>query len=225
MEYEYSLIHISDRIYDGDKMYSVSLVDAHGLSFTLNGNSSMLSGKFLFCFSSTDVLERVNGEYTARTLSFLPYFYNVNLNTAIIDSPIYKEMREKYGYPDFYLFRTRTEKYNGIIKLTDGEYENLLSLLLSAERHIYSHPTDVMWSCRTRSDMISILRVAEAAHIGKHADTTNEVLRYIRANPRADLSITALCDKFSTNRTTLADTIKELTGLSPAQYVLSERLG
>ena len=26
MEYEYSLIHISDRIYDGDKMYSVSLV-------------------------------------------------------------------------------------------------------------------------------------------------------------------------------------------------------
>ncbi|MBO4868128.1 MAG: helix-turn-helix domain-containing protein [Clostridia bacterium] len=37
--------------------------------------------------------------------------------------------------------------------------------------------------------------------------------------------MSALCTKFSTNRTTLANTIKELTGLSPAQYVLSERLG
>ena len=225
MQYEYSLIHISDDFGRGGDMYSLSLVDVRDLAFSCNGKSVILSGKYLFCFSSSDKAEHITGEYTAKTLYFLPYFYNVNLNTAIIDAPVYAEMREKYGYPDFYLFRTRTEKYNGIIKLTDGEYENLLSLLLSAERHIYSHPTDVMWSCRTRSDMISILRVAEAAHIGKHADTTNEVLRYIRANPRADLSITALCDKFSTNRTTLADTIKELTGLSPAQYVLSERLG
>ena len=225
MQYEYSLIHISNDFGRGGDMYSLSLVDARDLAFSCNGKSVILSGKYLFCFSSSDKAEHITGEYTAKTLYFLPYFYNVNLNTAIIDAPVYAEMREKYGYPDFSLFRKRTDEYNGIIKLTDSEYESVFTLFSSAERHIDSHPSDVMWSCRTRSEIISVLRIAEAAQKGRHTDVTNEVLRYIRANPKADLSLPALCAKFSTNRTTLANTIKELTGLSPAQYVLSERLG
>ena len=225
MQYEYSLIHVSDDFGRGGDMYSLSLVDARDLAFSCNGKSVILSGKYLFCFSSSDKAEHITGEYTVKTLYFLPYFYNVNLNTAIIDAPVYAEMREKYGYPDFSLFRKRTNDYNGIIKLTDSEYESVFTLFSSAERHIDSHPSDVMWSCRTRSEIISVLRIAEAAQKGKHTDVTNEVLRYIRANPKADLSLTALCAKFNTNRTTLANTIKELTGLSPAQYVLSERLG
>lgn len=225
MQYEYSLIHISNDFGRGGDMYSLSLVDARDLAFSCNGKSVILSGKYLFCFSSSDKAEHITGEYTAKTLYFLPYFYNVNLNTAIIDAPVYAEMREKYGYPDFSLFRKRTNDYNGIIKLTDSEYESVFMLFSSAERHIDSHPSDVMWSCRTRSVIISVLRIAEAAQKGKHTDVTNEVLRYIRANPKADLSLSALCAKFNTNRTTLANTIKELTGLSPAQYVLSERLG
>lgn len=225
MQYEYSLIHITDDLGRGGDMYSLSLADARDLSFVLNGKSVTLIGKYLFCFSDTDKIINVSGVYSLKSINFLPYFYNVNLNTAIIDAPIYEEMREKYGYPDFYLFRKRTDRYNGIIKLSDSEYESIFTLFSAAERHINGHPSDVMWSCRTRSDIISVLRMAEAAHLGKHTDVTNEVLRYIRANPAADLSLSALCKKFSTNRTTLANTIKELTGLAPGQYVLSERLG
>lgn len=225
MTYDYSLIHISDQIESGKDSYSVSLIDAHGLTFSLNGLNVFLSGKYLFCFSDKDTVNDIKGEYSVKSLCFLPYFYNVNLNAAIIEAPIYKEMREKYGYPDFRLFLNRGEDYQGIIKLSDGEYGSVLTLLDLAERHISSHDTDALWSCRTRSDMISILRIAEAAQVGKHADALNDVLRYIRTNLNEDLSLHALCEHFRINRTTLADTIKKLTGLTPGQYVLAERLG
>ena len=47
MNYEYSLIHVSDQIESGKDSYSVSLVDAHGLTFSLNGLSAFLSGKYV----------------------------------------------------------------------------------------------------------------------------------------------------------------------------------
>ena len=224
MLYEYSLIHISDKIGECADMYSLCLINARAMELTLDGKDFMLSGKFLLCLSTEDKTGGVKGEFYAKCIYFLPYFYNVNLNTAVIDAPFYSEMREQYGYPDFYLFRVRDERYNGIIKLNDEEYENLFSLFLSAEKNIGTHSKAVMWSCRARSDMISILRVAESARTGTHAYVTNEILRYIRANPAADLSVSVLCRKFCTNRTTLTETVRALTGMPPRQYVLSERL-
>lgn len=225
MKYEYSLIHISEHPESSEDFYSISLIDAHGLTFLLNGLNVFLSGKYLFCFSDKDAVKDIKGEYSIKSLRFLPYFYNINLNTAIIEAPVYNEMCEKYGYPDFNLFRNHGEGYQGIIKLSDSEYDSILTLLDLAERHIDNHEMDALWSCRTRSDLISILRIAEAAQAGKHADAINDILRYIRANLNKDLSLSALCERFRMNRTTLAETIKKLTGLTPGQYVLTERLG
>ena len=225
MNYEYSLIHISERFESDGTAYSISLVNAKELRFVLNGEEVSLSGRYLFCLSDTDVLKDAKWEYDVKTLSFLPYFYNVNLSTAIIDDPVYGEMREKYGYPDFYLFRERGKDYRGFIKLTESEYDLVMTMLVSAERNIGNHEIDALWSCRTRSDMIVILRIAEAAHAGKSGDLTNGIMRYIRENLKEDLSLPALCQRFDMNRTTLAETVKKLTGLTPGQYVLSERLG
>lgn len=225
MNYEYSLIHVSERFESDGTAYSISLVNAKELRFVLNGEEAGLSGRYLFCLSDTDVLKDAKWEYDVKTLSFLPYFYNVNLSTAIIDDPVYGEMREKYGYPDFFLFRERGDDYRGIIRLTESEYDLIMTMLVSAERNIGNHEIDALWSCRARSDMIAILRIAEAAHAGKIGDVTNELLRYIRENLKEDLSLPALCRKFKMNRTTLAETVKKLTGMTPGQYVLSERLG
>jgi len=225
MRYEYSLINVSDKIGENADMYSLCLVDARGIELTCNGVTAILSGRFLFCFSSDDVIFGIKGDFIAKCIYFLPYFYNVNLNSAIIGDPVYNEMREKYGYPDFHLFKERNGEYKGIIRLSDDEYESIKAAFSLAEAHISYHAADVMWSCRVRSDMITILRIAEAASKGNHTFSENEILRYIRANLDGDLSVSALCRKFNTNRTTLTDTIKELTGQTPAQYVLSERLG
>jgi len=51
-----------------------------------------------------------------------------------------------------------------------------------------------------------------------------EIVRYIRENPGADLTLEALCRVFATNRTTLAGKIREISGLSPGQFVLRQRL-
>jgi AraC family transcriptional regulator len=72
--------------------------------------------------------------------------------------------------------------------------------------------------------MISILRIAEGAYLGEQAEKGCDILRYIRDNIGKEITLPALCKQFNTNRTTLTDLMKELTGLSPMQYVLEERL-
>ena len=72
--------------------------------------------------------------------------------------------------------------------------------------------------------MISILRIAESAYLGESVVEPNEIIRYIRDNLDSPLTLDSLCERFHTNRTTLSRNIKELTGMSPIQYILEERL-
>jgi AraC family transcriptional regulator len=59
---------------------------------------------------------------------------------------------------------------------------------------------------------------------GNQVKGGQEILRYIRNHIDATLSLSELSALFHTNRTTLTRRIKDLTGLTPAQYVLEERL-
>ena len=224
MKYEKSLINITDRLESSKEMYSLICLKATGLLMTLNKVKCYLDGHYMLCLSIEDELTVNCGEYEAQTLHFLPYFYNVNLNHNVIGLAMYEEMRTLYGYPDFHLFRVRDERFFGILRLNSEEYEMAQVCFQRARQHIDDHISDINWSCRTRSDMISILRIAEGAYIGEQAGKGNEILRYIRDNLGEEITLTSLCKQFHTNRTTLTNIIKELTGMSPIQYVLEERL-
>ena len=224
MEYTKTLIHITSTPESSDSMYSLICLKASGLLLTLNGTYCYLDGHYLLCLSQDDRLSVHNGYYEAQTLHFLPYFYNVNLNHNVIGLNIYKEMRTLYGYPDFHLFRSRDDSFLGIVRLNTEEYDMARLYFQRAKQHIESHQDDQMWSCRTRSNMISILRIAEGAYLGEQAEKGSDILRYIRDNIGKEITLPALCKQFNTNRTTLTDLMKELTGLSPMQYVLEERL-
>ena len=224
MEYEHDLIHMSNDLAVGDGLYSLILLRANGLSITLCGVRCWLDGKYLLCMSEDDVITFHGGRYEAENLRFLPYFYNVNLNHRIIGMPIYERMRAEYGYPDFHLFRRRDDQFIGVLPLTNEEYDLLNLYFRRARQHIGDHSFDWMWSCRTRSDMISILNISETVYHGGEADGAHEVLRYIRENLGQNITVSSLCAQFHTNRTTLTRRIKDLTGLSPMQYVSEERL-
>jgi len=224
MEYEYKLIHMRNDLTVGDGLYSLILLRANALSITLNGVRCWLDGKYLLCMSEDDIITFHCGHCEAENLRFLPYFYNVNLNHRIIGMPIYETMRAEYGYPDFHLFLQRDEQFIGVLSLTNEEYDLLSLYFQCAKHHIDSHSIDAMWSCRTRSNMISILSISETVYRCGETNGGNGVLRYIRENIGKSLTLSGLCEHFHTNRTTLTRKIKELTGLSPMQYVAEERL-
>jgi len=224
MEYKYNLIHMQNDLAAGEGLYSLILLRAKGLFITLNGIRCFLDGMYIFCLSEEDVITFYGGHYEAENLRFLPCFYNVNLNHRIIGLPIYETMRADYGYPDFHLFLNRDDRFIGILPLTSEEYDLLKLYFSRARQHIDNHSIDGMWSCRTRSEIISILNVSETIYCCGETDAGSDVLRYIKENLNRNITISDLCSRFHTNRTTLTKKIKELTGLSPMQYVMEERL-
>ncbi len=200
------------------------LLNAKALTLTLSGYRCYLDGKYIVCLNIDDTLTLHGGYYEADNLSFRPYFYNINLNHDLIGMEMYNEMRAKYGYPDFRLFRMRGNDYFGIISISDEEYATAKLFYDKAKRDIESSINDVMWSCRARSDIISVLHIAEGAYLGKQMGLEHEILRYIYDNINARITLEDICLRFKTNRTTVSNLIKEKTGLPPMKYVLETKL-
>ena len=228
MEYTYDLIHITDQLpappSPERSWYSMVLLKCRAMAVTFNGIRCFLDGLYILCLNDEDELTAVRGEYDCESLQYELYFINVNLDSTVIGDPIYESMRFEHRYPDFHLFRTRTDSFFGIIPLSQQEYDTARMYFDRARRHIEGHETDGMWSCRTRSDLFSILNIAESAYLGVDSGEGVEVIRYIKDNAAANLTLDHLCEKFHTNRTTLSRIIKEYTGLPPMAYVLEERL-
>lgn len=224
MKYDKDLICITEQLASSPTMYSIVCLRASRLNISLCGTRCYLDGFYMLCLTPDDTVDVINGSCEAITLHFLPYFYNVNLNHNVIGLPMYEEMRSQYGYPDFHLFRRRDESYQGILPLGEEEYDMTRLNLQSIMQRIDEHDVNRNWSCQARSGMISILRIAEGAFLGIHPDPGHDILRYIRDHIGDEISIPLLCRQFHTNRTSLARTIKALTGMAPMQYVLEERL-
>jgi AraC-like DNA-binding protein len=234
MEYRPELIALCAEPRLATPMYSLVLLKASAVSCTLSGVRCYLDGHYLLCLNDEDRLTIHAGQYDLLNFGFLPFFYNVNLNREVIVGADYADLRARHGYPDFHLFHTRNEVFCGIVRLRLEEYEFLRGHFIRAGEHIDNHETDGAWSCHARSELISILRVAENCYLGgeaegdmpdgKRPEIGQEALRYIREHIDAPLSLDELSCLFHTNRTTLNRRIKELTGMSPAQYILEERL-
>ena len=234
MKYRPDLIALNSEPGVAASMYSLILLKASALSCTLSGVRCYLDGYYLLCLNDEDQLVVHAGRYDLLNFGFLPLFYNVNLSRDVIVGAEYADLRARHGYPDFHLFHTRNEEFFGIISLQLEEYELLKGHFLRVRECIKYHEVDGAWSCRARSELISILRVAENCYLGGESESKNlegerskvwhEILRYIRGHIDAPLSLDELSSRFHTNRTTLTRRIKELTGLTPAQYILEERL-
>lgn len=229
MEYRPDLIALSSEPRFAPPMYSLILLKASAVSCALSGVRCYLDGHYLLCLHDEDTVTIHAGRHELLNLSFRPFFYNVNLNREVITGEEYEHLRARHGYPDFHLFHTRDEVFCGIVRLRCEEYEFLRGHFIRAGEHIKNHETDNGWSCRARSELVSILQAAENCYLGGlseggQTDVGQEILRYIRNHIDTPLTLDSLSARFHTNRTTLSRRIKELTGLTPARYVLEERL-
>ena len=224
MKYDETMIHITDILCESNSMYSIILLDAKSLTISLGGYRCFLDGKYILCLNTEDSISIYGGYYEVLNLRFQPYFYNVNLNYNIIKLDIYNEMREKYGYPDFRLFRVRDNSYFGIISITAQEYDITKLYMTRLKNDIESSNNEIMWSCRARSNMIAILNIAESAFSGRKCGLENKIISYINDNIAEKITLSDLSTRFRTNRTTISNIIKEKTGLSPMKYILELRL-
>ncbi|MHB1152560.1 MAG: helix-turn-helix transcriptional regulator [Eubacteriales bacterium] len=224
MTYTYDLISITQELGDCGDEYAFVLLDASSLSVTLDGIRCWLDGKYMLCLRENSKLRVNGGDCKAQNLRFKPCFVNVNLSPAVIDSPAYASMQAEHSYPDFRLFCTRDDCYIGITPLSGSEYDTAMLYFNRVKRHIGANDDDYMWSCRARSDLFSLFNIAESAFSGTNSGEGSEIIRYIKENIEEKLTLSMLCDRFSTNRTTLSDMIKEITGLPPMEYVLEEKL-
>ena len=229
MEYRPDLVALSSEPHFAAPMYSLMLLKASGVFCTLSGVRCYLDGHYLLCLNDEEQLTIHAGHCDLLNFGFVPFFYNVNLSRSIITGEDYPDLRARHGYPDFHLFHTRNEAFCGIICLRLEEYEVLRGHFIRAGNHIENRENDALWSCHTRSELISILRIAENCFLGwnfegEQPEIGLEILRYIRNHIDSPLSLNELSHLFHTNRTSLTRRIKELTGLTPAQYILEERL-
>lgn len=223
MKYTYDLISITPELGDCKDEYSFVLLDASSLSVTLDGIRCWLDGKYMLCLHENNKLRVNGGDYKAQNLRFRPCFINVNLSPSVINSTVYASMRAEHSYPDFHLFCARDDCYIGITSLSGSEYDTATLYFSRVERHIGAHDEDYLWSCRARSDLFSLFNIAESAFSGTKSGEGNEIIRHIKDNIEEKLTLSMLCSRFSTNRTTLTDIIKEITGLPPMEYVLEEK--
>ena len=224
MRYSPAVIHMTNQLETIPPMYSLILLKARGTSLLLNDIRCYLDGYYLFCLSEEDRITVYGGVNEVRHLHFLPYFYNVNLTHKVIGHPMYETMRANHGYPDFHLFRSRDQQFCGILNLSEEVYEHFQKYFQNAEYHVRHHDTDVMWSCHTRSVIISIMQLAESVFSGKTVEEDDAILLFIRNSLSESLTLADLCAHFNMSRSTLTRCIEEKTGLSPMQFVLEERL-
>ena len=224
MQYSPDLIRMSTELTVDPHMFSLYLIHAEALSCDLSGIRCYLNGYTLLCLNTTDTVTVHSGGGDILGFCFRPDFYNIGLSHTVIGSDRYPDLRARYSYPDFHLFLTRNDRYCGILPLSADMYRSLLVHFRAAEQFVLAHETDPMWSCHARSQLISVLCLAESTHQGEKEGDANAVIRYIREHVELPISVESLCRMFKTNRTTLTKTIKAATGLSPMQFVLEERL-
>ena len=224
MQYSPDLIRISTELEVDTQMFSLYLVHGDAFACELSGVRCYLNGYTLLCLNTTDTVTVHGGSGDILGFCFRPDFYNIGLSHTVIESDLYPDLRARYSYPDFHLFLTRNERYCGILPLSADAYRSMLVHFRATEKFIFDHETDPMWSCHARSQLISVMCLAESAYQGEKEGDADAVIRYIREHVERPMSVESLCRTFKTNRTTLTKTIKAATGLSPMQFVLEERL-
>ncbi|MBE6557620.1 MAG: helix-turn-helix transcriptional regulator [Ruminococcaceae bacterium] len=224
MQYSPDLIRITDEITVSSTMFALYLVNAEALSLNLSGVRCYLNGCHLLCLNTTDTVTIHGGQYEARGLCFRPDFYNIGLNHLVIEDDGYEDLRARCSFPDFHLFLKRDDTYCGILPLSADIYTSLRNRYTLAERFVDAHDVDPMWSCHARSQLISVMCLAESAFAGQKEGSAGAVIQYIREHVERPMSVESLCQMFKTNRTTLTKMIRASTGMAPMEYVMEERL-
>lgn len=134
-------------------------------------------------------------------------------------------------------FLERRPGYFGQLALVPATSRRIAALLRAMEDELVGQD-NAFWPCRARSYLIETLFIAQRAHsalrgrdetaecalVGER-DDVDDVITYLHTHYHEKITIDGLVRTFHTNRTTLAEQVRAVTGTSVMTYLTSLRIG
>lgn len=178
----------------------------------------------LVCFDETDDPHLLRSrDLQCWGVFFHPTFLNVNLTFSRLRAAGFEEVAAQH---DFFLLSPFL-RHGAPLLLPDGSRMAMENACWELRRELTEQP-DWYWSCRARSYVMEMLITLEHlyAYEGQPEgqDAAREAILYLETHYSEEISLERLSDYCRVNRTTLTRCVREVTGLTPREYLLSHRL-
>ena len=196
------------------------LVRASRLQMKVGGKECFLDGHYLLCAKEYPALQ--SGSVTGSFLYFpVGFFDTLNLPVGALfeeDPPLLCLSGEDFKELSLLFLK---------IKRTLAEKASLRTKKPPIPPSSSLFPLDEHSSAfcvRLAGDLEELFEALMKLKNGESLNKDSELFQYIDSHLDRSLDIPALCERFHTNRTSLARTIKKKSGLAPMQYILERRL-
>lgn len=201
----------------------------------LDGKRVSVIAPAVLCFNEKETASLQEREgWEAESIYFHPRYVNEMLTFDKIRG-LEKENLIT-GKQDIFLFRPfvfRDGNYLGQLNIDAASLNNICSLMASAKREIEEQSHNY-WSCRARSYFLELLFALVTIYqtpgatvssiIKKASPLADKVILYLNSNYGTKITISELCKKFNTNKTTLQDQFQEAAGQSVMTHLIALRV-
>lgn len=209
------------------------------VSFKINNNVITAIAPCLICINEAKDVEYIySHKIRAKSISFSPDFINVHMNFKNIRDDNFKDIANKYKFPDLQAFLNNSYYYYGILPVDFVFVENINRLIEICIKELIVQ-SDEQWSCRVRSYLLDLLNILDSIYLeySKPEDedfiivnkrsTINmkALITYIHLHYYKNINVEELCIVAQTNRTTLNMNFRNYTGKTIHQYINNVRVG
>ena len=197
---------------------------------SIGGKKYSIVAPAVLCLNSRDEYSVSDqDDWRDLTIEFSPSMVNSNFDSDFFDRTRESFLpTEKLDYDYLSSFVVRDFGFTCIISLSPAESSNILRLMKSFLREIEDKP-DGFWKCRSRSNLLEILFILfkicqEGSNPLETEDSlSGRIIHFINCSYREKISVSDLCARFETNRTTLSKLIRSSTGYSLVDYINKTR--
>jgi AraC family L-rhamnose operon regulatory protein RhaS len=215
-------------------MLKILFIEAGSGILEVNEKSFSFIAPTLFCLNEKEnfAVEKANSLKLR-----IVYFNPVIVNSAFNIENIYQthnsfsetEQLDRFYFAPFIKRNNLNKCKIDIGPVTSKRLSNLLDSL-NIQMHSYE---DNFWPCRNRSFVIEILFLIHYCYsqheklnmiFSEPQDTIDPIILYINANYNSKITITELTKLFHTNRNSLNEKFKELTGFTIVEYIIRLRI-
>ena len=187
------------------------------------------------CINETEMVRLEDSiGWKAQAFYFHPAYINAMLSFDKIRGIEHESLIT--GRQDAFLckpFITRGGNYSGLLHPDTHTFNRLLALFDSVRREI-EEQSHRFWSCRARSFFIEVLFALVTVHdtpqpvsdsiIEHSSELADQVILYLNSNYGEKITISGLCSRFGTNRTTLQAEFRNAANQSVMDYLINLRV-
>lgn len=207
-----------------DECFLLLLITRGSAVFSAYGREFTAVAPCLICFDESDDPRLIRSrDLQCWGVYFHPTFLNVNLTFSRLRSVGFEEIA---GEHDFFLLSPFL-RHAPPLSLPEGSRISLENSCWELRRELTEQP-DWYWSSRSRSYLMEMLIALERLYAYEQQpegrDAAREAMVYLETRYGEEISLERLSDYCRINRTTLTRCFREVTGMTPREYLLNHRL-